>query len=126
MKSLIIIGGVDLTPYVEIGSYKVGSSNEYTTWIDANYRTHREIERTRIKGEAVMSFINGYDNRMTLSDMLGVIASATAYDVTTIDVYDMSKGEMATINAYVDVEGEEHYGTDSQNFDKVTITIEEC
>lgn len=126
MKSLITIGGVDLTPYIEIGSYKVASENEYTTWIDANYRTHREIERTRVKGEAVMSFINGYDNRITLNDLLNVIATATTYDVTVISVYDMSKGEMVTISAYVDVVGEEHYGTDSQNYDKVTITIEEC
>ena len=73
-----------------------------------------------------MSFINGYDGKITLNELLSTIASATVNDVTSVRLYDMSIGDMVTISAYVDVEGEEHHGTATKNYDKVTLTIEEC
>lgn len=47
---LLVIDGVDLTSYIPMGEYEVNKTLVYNEWVDGNYKHHRDVVRTQIKG----------------------------------------------------------------------------
>lgn len=51
----------DISQYINYTTYKVDSEPVYNEWIDANYTTHRDEVRRRIKGSFQLAFVTDTD-----------------------------------------------------------------
>ena len=51
----------DITPYINYTSYAVDSEPVYNEWVDANYSTHRDEVRRKIKGSFELAFTSDTD-----------------------------------------------------------------
>ena len=68
---LLKIGTSDLTDYIDIQSYNVNNTEEYTEWTDANHVKHRDVLRTRLSGSINL----GFRSAAEVTSFLSVLSS---------------------------------------------------
>ena len=71
MEQLLVVNGMDMTPYLNRKNYKINSTKEYESWQDGNFIEHRVYVRSRVEGSFELAFWdNVWDFPYFLSDML--------------------------------------------------------
>lgn len=121
-KSIFKIRGQNLTQLVEMSSYDVLQVTEYDEWVDANYTTHREIKRSKVKGTLTL-FVN---EPSEMDGLMHLIEDQKLSDGTNmVEVYVNNLRTRKTIWAYIDIDSMPLYdpimGIKKHNGYKVTI-----
>jgi len=124
MNTLVVVGGVDITPYIDWKNYKIVPEEKYESWQDGNYVEHRIYTRTRMTGSFKV-WLCGMDD-MDTDAFMALWNSATNNHITTLAVYDQTSNSMKAINAYCDITPNAHKEMINGNyFDTFTIKVEE-
>lgn len=125
MRTHVVINGINMTPYVVDGSYKIGTDDEYESWKDGNKVEHRIIVSSKVTGSFDIVCSNK-SNSITLADFLAALNAATDNGVLTMGIYVPTTNSFEAINCYYTKENTEHIITGEGNIiDVITITIKE-
>lgn len=124
MNRLVIVGGTDITPYINWKKYNIEAEEMYESWRDGNYVEHRIYIRSRMTGsfEVWLCGINDMDT----DAFLALWNSATTNHVTTMAVYDQTINDMRAINAFCQITPSDHKQMmNGKFFDVFKIEVEE-
>lgn len=131
MNILVEIGGVNLTPFIDWGSYKMEHKDQYESWLDGNYTEHRVYTRTKIEGSfrvwlCGMRVLNT-ETRMDTDEFLDLWnRNTTNSKITTLAVYDQAENRLVVIEAYCEIIPEKHKQMINGNYyDTFTIKVRE-
>ena len=113
------ISTTDLTAYEDIQNHDVQKENVWTSWTDGNWTEHREIVRTRVTGTVKLGFKSATDYT-TFQTLLTTAQDAEGY--YPITVYCNNTGTSETVNAFLEITGEDKWGS-SRQWQVVTIKI---
>lgn len=120
----VIIGGRDITKYINESTYKMDSVAESNKWEDGNFQTHKIISRYRIKGSFVVA-LYGQDG-MNINTLNQLFEAATTDNVTIIGVYVTNKGKYEAIRAYCEMKTKAHRElSDGSYLDLIQVSVEE-
>jgi len=98
--NLLVIGNEDFTQHIKVPSYKVNREPVYQEWSNLNYKTRRDISRTRIEG----NFTLLYDDPSELDHFFDTVNAAKALsgdESITMTVYVNNLHTTATIVAFI-------------------------
>ena len=124
MAVQVKIGTTDVTEFVNYQDYKMQKQDVVTSWTDGNWRDRQTIARTRISGTFKVGF-------RTVTDFESFLALLAAnrdpdegfYDMT---VYVSNTGEIAQIDAYLELVGEAKWDlVNGRQWIVQTISVEE-
>lgn len=122
MKTHIVVNDTDLTPYVVNGSYDIGESDTYESWMDGNYKEHRIIAASKVSG----SFEIACGGDLTLSSFLSTWRGAVDNGVVTIGLYVPNRDLFDIYECYFEIETKDHIATAGGKWvDVLTIKIKE-
>ena len=107
MQRHLIINGVDYTPDIVDGSYKIDSDDVYESWTDGNMVEHRIIVTSKVTG-SVQVLCSEEGTWPRVSEFLADLAAATSNHVLTLGVYVPSRGSVEAINCYYDLKSASH------------------
>lgn len=97
---LVKLGNTDITQYINESSYVMASEPVYNEWTDANYTTHRDEVRRRIKGSFTLAFVTDTDYNAFIT----ALNSVKNGNVITVTLYvggDINSSQ--TIYAYYSI-----------------------
>ena len=97
--TLLSIGGTDLTDYIDIQTYDVNNTEEYTEWIDANRIKHRDVLRTRLSGSFKLGFRSTAQVATFLSVLSTNIQSGSYYHAS---VFSNDDNQLHTADIFLD------------------------
>lgn len=121
MTNLFKISTTDLTKYEWTDQHKVNRDDVYTSWVDGNWNTHREIVRTRVSGTVVLGFKRESEYSAFVS-LLSTARNANGYYPVTVWCSNTNTSE--TLNAFLDVDGETAFDVTAPiKYHKITVTI---
>lgn len=100
------IGSTDVSGWIDKQSYQVNSEDVYENWTDGNWITHRVIARQRISGSCKAGFSKAADFA-AFRQLLTTERQPDGW--YTVTVYVNSTGATETIQAYLDVEGDDRW-----------------
>lgn len=100
------IGSTNVTGWINPQTYQVNSEDVYSTWTDGNWVDHRVVVRQRVSGECEAGFSKAADFA-AFRQLLDSERQADGY--YTITCYVNNTGETVTIQAFLDVEGEDKW-----------------
>lgn len=100
---LLRIGNTDLTDYIDIQSYNVNNTEEYTEWTDANHVKHRDVLRTRLSGSLKLGFRSTAEVTSFLSVLSSNIQSGNYY---AAEVFSNDDNTLHTANIFIDGDAE--------------------
>ena len=94
------INETDFSSNVIQRSYNIQKAEEYATWVDGNWITHREISRTRVSGSFNMTFLseNAYESFLS-----AVEAVKTSGGYCPIKLWVNTSKQLETINAFLTI-----------------------
>lgn len=107
MKTHLVINGVDYTPFIVEGSYKINTVEQYESWKDANMVEHRVVVTSKIKG-SVQILCSEEGNWPEVSEYINDLNGATNNYVLTCLVYVPSLGKSEAIECYYENENINH------------------
>lgn len=117
------IGTTDISEYINESSYVMNSEPVTGEWVDANYTTHRDEYRRKVKGSFNLTFVT----QTAYNDFITLLHGATAGNVTVITVYvgdDIN--DLVTINAYCHMSMSKYRSiSDDYSFNRLKMTVEE-
>lgn len=121
---LVLINGVDLTPYINPKTYNMNAIKKYESWEDGNWIEHRIYQRAKIQGSFDVVLYGG--NNMTTSNFLETWNGAVNNEVVIIKVFVQNTNTFELIEAYFDFDGKFHREMINGEYcDKLTIKIME-
>lgn len=120
---LASINSTDITKYINESSYVMNSEPVTSEWVDANYTTHRDEYRRKIKGSFDLTFITKSD----YDDFIDLLHNATSGSITTITVYvGDDVNDLVTIQAYCRIIMKKYASISTDySFNRLKMTIEE-
>ena len=120
---LASINSTDITKYINETSYVMNSEPVTSEWVDANYTTHRDEYRRKIKGSFDLTFITKSD----YDDFIDLLHNATSRSITTITVYvGDDVNDLVTIQAYCRIIMKKYASISTDySFNRLEMTIEE-
>ena len=125
MQRHLIINGVDYTPNIVEGSYKIDSEDAYESWNDGNMIEHRIVVSSKVTG-SVQLLCSELGNWPRVSALLADINAATDNHVLTCGVYVPSRGAVEAINCYYELKSASHIKSIGGKFtDVFTLEIKE-
>ena len=125
MQRHLILNGVDYTPYIVEGSYKIDSDDIYESWIDGNMLEHRLVVTSKVSG-SVQLLCSELGRWPKVSELLADINAATNNHVLTCGVYVPSRGAVEAINCYFNLVSSSHIKSLGGKFtDVFTLEIKE-
>ena len=125
MRPHLVVANHDLTNYIVDGSYSIDTNDSYESWQDGNFREHRIVVASKVKG-SVEILCSNHDNTISLSDLLAYFQSATTNSVVTLGVYVPNTNSFELIECYVDMKASKHIKEPNGNFvDVIKIEIQE-
>lgn len=107
MQRHLILNGVDYTPYIVEGSYKIDSDDVYESWNDGNMVEHRIVVTSKVSG-SVQLLCSELGRWPKVSELLADINAATDNHVLTCGVYVPSRGAVEAINCYFNLVSSSH------------------
>ena len=112
------------TNCVVADSYAINKDDIYTSWVDGNGTTHRDITRTKIRGTLSMYFRNetlqqNFLTRLTQSK------TAEGWYLVTLTVNNDPSGDLVTIHAYLDYHLVKKQVGIRDTFEQFVLTVEE-
>lgn len=124
MNRLVVVGGTDITPYIDWKTYKMNTSKKYESWKDGNYVEHRIYTREQMSGSFTV-WLCGIDG-MDTDAFMQLWESATNNNVTTLLIFDNVANEMKAIEAFCTITASAHNEMVNGNyFDKFKIEVSE-
>ena len=116
------LGGRDWSPNIDIQNFEVNQQVQAKEWQDANYRYHREDQRTRITGSFSIGFYKAADFAAWQQAMQG---RQQGYYSASVHVNNLGQVESSDffISAPLTVKRDELNG---RFWASGTVTIEEC
>lgn len=123
MAELFRIGDNDYTRFITVPSYKVNREKEEVEWVDVTKTKHKEIVRTRVKGDFSMLFETIEDLYSFLDD---VENNTTTGNYIHAFVYEQKRRELVESDYYIDFtlqNDKPYYGIKSRS--AFTVNIEE-
>lgn len=124
MNTLAVINGIDITPYMDWGKFKIKPEEVYESWEDGNRVEHRIYTRTKLSGSfnVWLCGINGMDTNAFKT----LIGNATNNHVTTMGLYDQTTNSLKAINAFIHLEPVEHKEmVNGDYFDVFKVEVQE-
>ena len=116
------IGNENFTRCVVADSYAVNKADAYSSWVDANGSTHRNISRQRVLGSLNLYMRNAEYQDKFIQALADLKASDGSYPLTlTIN----NTGADITINAFIDYELTKKTVGIRDTFEQFTVNIEE-
>lgn len=112
---LASINGTDITKYIQESTYEVNQEDVYEEWLDGNYRTHREVTRTKVTGKFEMVFVTESEFSAFLT-LLGNNTSASG--VLAITLYVTNINTSASYNVFYEFENTSNRQINSNYFYK--------
>lgn len=97
--SLFLVNSIDFTSKINQRSYNVQKQPVYSSWVDGNLNTHRNITRQRVSGSFTMSFLSSADFDAFNNAVAAVITNG---GYCPVSVYANNTKELVSINAFVD------------------------
>lgn len=97
---LLKINNVDFTDRVLQKSYDVQKQDEYESWTDGNWITHREITRTRVSGSMNLTFLS--EAQYTAFNA-AIAAVKTTGGYCPVQLWINNTKELETINAFLTI-----------------------
>lgn len=123
--SRFIIGSTDLTDQINNKtSYKVNSSQAYSSIKDANGVEYRNYYRTQVSGSFEMVFITG--KGISYLDFLSLVSDNSANGVLTCLIYVQNEEAVRPIQCFLDTSVKKESDVNGYNVKIVKITIKEC
>lgn len=107
MQTHLVINGVDYTPFIVDGSYKMNTTQKEESWQDGNMVTHKVVVATKVTG-SVKILCSEEGNWPSVNDYISDLAAATDNHVLTCLVYVPSLGTTKAIDAYYTNESASH------------------
>ena len=121
MTNLFKISTTDLTAYEWTEQHKVNRDDVFTTWVDGNWNTHREIVRSRVSGTVVLGFKRETDFSAFIT-LLSTAQNANGYYPITVWCSNTNTSE--TVNAFLDIDGDTVWDVTAPiKYHKITVTI---
>ena len=119
----VVVGGIDISNYIVVGSYSVNASNQYESWKDGNGVEHRVIIRSKVTG----SFeIGCCDTTITLADFLAAWNSAVNNGVVTLGCTVLNTDTFEALEAYYETTCKDHIKKgDGKIIDIMSVKITE-
>lgn len=96
------INDIDFTACVQESTYKVDSEDVFSSYVDANWKTHKIKVREKIRGSFDLMFIESY-SPMSYDEFLSALAAVKDDEVTTATVFVNNQNTEKTIECYVTV-----------------------
>ncbi len=125
MRPHLVVANHDLTNYIVDGSYKIDTNDSYESWRDGNFREHRIVVASKVKG-TVEVLCSEHENTISLSDLLSYFESATVNKVVTLGVYVPNANQLEQIECYVSFKSSKHIKEPDGSFvDVIKIEIQE-
>lgn len=122
--SLVEIGNVDITPYINKQTYSVNAEETYESWLDGNYREHRIYTISKVKGSFEIALFG--QNNMDTAAFLTLWNSVVENHIATVKVFVQNTNTLTEITAYFDFKGTFHREMINGNYcDRLTINITE-
>lgn len=117
------IGTTDITQYINESSYVMNSEPVTSEWVDANYTTHRDEYRRKVKGSFDLTFVTQTD----YNGFIDLLHDNTAGIVTVISVYvGDDVNDLKTINAYCRMQMSKYRSISADySFNRLKMTVEE-
>lgn len=101
--TLLSIGGVDLTEYIDIQNYEVNRSPVYEEWVDGNHVTRRDVIRYRISG----NFNIGFKSAAEVTSFLSILSSnVQAGNYYPAQVFSNDDNTLHQANIFIDGDAE--------------------
>lgn len=121
MTNLFKISTTDLTPWEKTDQHAVNREDLYTSWIDGNWKEHREIVRTKISGTVVLGFKREADYSAFIT-LLSTAQNANGYYPITVWCSNTNTSE--SINAFLDISGDTVFDVTAPiKYHQITVTI---
>lgn len=98
---LFKMGDVDFTKCIRMGTYKVNSKDVYNEWVDGNYKTHRDIVRSKVKGTFSLYFTDA-SKEEEFFDILNSITGTGGQ--TPVSVYVNNHHEVRDVEVFIDID----------------------
>lgn len=125
MQTHLIINGVDYTPYIVDGSYKIDTDDVYESWTDGNMKEHRIYVSRKVTG-SVQILCSEEGTWPRVDTLKSDLAAATTNHVTMLGVYVPTMGSVQAINCYYDLKSTSHIKSIGGKFtDVFTLEIKE-
>ncbi len=125
MRTHVTVSGINLTPYVVQGTYKVDSKDSYESWKDGNMLEHRVIIAQKIEGSFDIVCSNRA-NDISLDDFFDIWNSAVDNGVVTIGLFVPSINQFKALSCYFAITTKEHIlSGDGSLIDVLTISVKE-
>lgn len=115
MRTHLVINGVDYTPFMVEGSYKINTVDKYESWLDGNMVEHRIVVSEKVSG-SVQILCSELGNWPTVDEYIADLAAATDNYVLTCAVYVPSLGTTKAIDCYYDNENVSHIKSSGGQF----------
>ena len=120
---LVTLGNTDITQYINESSYIMSSEPVYNEWTDANYTTHRDEVRRRVKGSFTLAFVTDTDYNAFITALNAVKVG----NVITVSLYVGSDiNDIRTIYAHYSITPtKRRQASEGYVVSLMTMTIEE-
>lgn len=115
MKTHLIINGVDYTPFIVDGSYKINTTNKEESWQDGNMVTHKVVVSTKVTG-SVQILCSEEGNWPRVDKYIKDLDEATDNFVLTCLVYVPSLDVTKVIDCYYSNDNVNHIKNVSGKF----------
>lgn len=115
MQTHLVINGVDYTPFIVDGSYKINTVDQYESWKDGNMVEHRIVVSEKVSG-SVQILCSEEGNWPEVDDFISDLSAATNNYVMTCLVYVPSLGATKAIECYYDNENVSHIKSSGGKF----------
>lgn len=116
---LLEINGKDYTNYVQESTYKVGATDIYQEWTDANTIKHRIPIRERVAGSFDMVFVTDAEADAFIAEL--------APCTQTMKVYVQNRNEVRECSFNCDVKAKKYAVINSTHtYNRVSVAVEEA
>ena len=119
---LFVVGSTDYTNHILVPTYNINAEEVGTSWVDGNHITHKDVYRTKIKGEFDMYFFSN-----TEFETFKTALDTRRYDnYTPVSLYVANEMEFRQANVYITIAPKmTRYAHGAVKYDVFTVQIEE-
>ena len=119
----VVIGGIDITPYIVDGTYDINSEDSYESWNDGNMVEHRVIVTQKVIGS--FDIVCCWKTIMP-NEFAELINRLDNNGVLTIGLFVPTKSSFKAVSCYYNITSKEHnLDAHGNPIDIFTISLKE-